>query len=214
MNEFEKACKFSNERWGDSFPDGLEEPDYSAKHKKKMANLIKETEEVKRPRRFTKTARIAVAAAIICVLSVSVFAAASNGQYLVDRFRGYFNYSVEEPYDGNISEGLIVGYLPENFKKADYNLESGKLINYNYESELNPHDFFNITKFTSDISYSFKDDAENIKQFTVNERDYIYYEVAENNEDHRLVWNEGDYVYRIRSNLTMDEMVKIAESAK
>lgn len=203
---------------------------------------IDEYETAKRKQRKT-AAKIGVIAAIICALSITAFAASGSGKYLLDKIGGYFNYTVENPYSGKIENGLTVGYVPEHFEKTGkLDSESDKMITYYYDNteyvyaamldedgnikeeilngtevhdweEFEDSHWFEVTKFTSDTEYIFDDESYSIQEITVGERTCLFYvslPVAEN----RLVWNEGDYIYRIRGDISKEEMLEIAEHVK
>lgn len=198
---------------------------------------IDEYETAKKKKGKT-AAKIAVIAAVLCTLSITVFALSEGGQYLIKQINGYFHYSVENHYSGDIDNGLTVGYVPEHFEKKDYDTENSKMITYFYDNTAyvyaamldengnikeevieNPdlytwEDFeenrwFDVTKLTSDTIYSFVEDSYSIQEIKAGERTYLFYSVTE--AERRLVWNEGDYIYRIRGDITKDEMLEIAE---
>lgn len=206
MSVFEEACYLSNQRWCASLPTELEEVTFSKQHQKRM-NLLFDKMRNGRYHRFTRRATAALIAAIIAVsVTVTAFAVPATREFIIKRFFDHSQYSVVNG-ERTFVEGINIGYLPEGFEKTDeYSSEKGTILNYTYTSQSQ---WIEIGKMTLNTNLGFDTEMYNSVEIVHNGLTYIY---SQSDSHAACIWNDGEYIYRLTSNLTKDELLEIAFS--
>lgn len=233
MNDpLKKACALSAEKTANAIPDDSDCPVFSAAHENKI-NQIADSLKAKKHHHMIK---VMVAAAIIVTLSLSVFATTDAGKYVIEKVRGHAEFSVNDPYEGDLKEGITVGAVPDGYD-LDFDIQTEK-YSYNYYISMDAADcqngYIEVAKFTSDTVYCYDDELYcNRDMIERGNRTYVSLWTTEISPftgkaspaiDRKLLWNEGDYIYTVtfsegrdeafNKGFTVEEMLIIADTIK
>ncbi len=190
MNSFRKACKMSCEDWVNS----LECEDKIAN--KSLKRKILSSTSSKRA-----IVKFVFAAALIVAVSLSAFAAPLPGEAIVKDCKNGFDYCVAVTYDVKEVEELTLGFLPEGFSKS-YEFASRQLIVREYS---NSKTTLCIKKFMLDSTLTIA--SRDYVKSQVNSIDYILFFIENKNT---LVWNNGEYIYALSSDMSREDLLEIA----
>lgn len=193
-----------------------EEHTFSPKFEKRMKKLIKRRNKPYYKMINTFGKRTACAAAVMLILSsVTIMNVDALRNAFSDFFiRTYEKFSNVQPVEDSTA--------PENLKniyEITYNLDDFKVI---YENK----DIFsyNITYLKDDIvidfnqyikNYNFNvntEDAEEITNIDINRHDAICF--FDNHNYYNLIWDNGDYIISLSSNIGKDALIDIAKSVQ
>ncbi len=178
----------------------------SAAFERKMRRLAA---HVKNDRyvRLTTAAKIALVAALLALLALSVYAGHRIASHkLLDR--GLYTRFQIGKSDGVITDGLTVGYIPEGFEKTDEFIgKKGIVFEYQNADGL----FFDVTKKASYDIVDIETESRPPKEITIGNTIYTIYG---REEYPGIIWYKGAYLYIIGGNLTEEELLKIAESVR
>ena len=200
MNNFNDACTLSCDDWLNEFSDSYDY-EFSKSFEKEMNRLIDKMRKDKYHKLTRKSVQTLIIAAIILSFATTAFAIPSSRKYIIEQFKDHFSYSVDEIGDIESVESIIVGYIPDGFKKT-YEDESKLGILYEYK---NNNEWFVIDKNRLDTEVNF--DNKYLEKTTVNGIEYcVYYTESTIG----LIWNNEKYIYSISGSIEKDELFKIA----
>lgn len=233
MNDpLKKACALSAEKTANAIPEDMDYPAFSASH----ANKISQIEDSLTVKKRYPVIKVMVAAAIIVTLSLSVFASTDAGKYVIEKVRGHMEFSVNDPYEGDLKEGITVGAVPDGYH-LDFDIQTEK-YSFNYYISMDEAGYQNgyieVSKFTSDTVYCYDDGFYcNRDMIERGNRTYVSLWDTEISPltgntspviDRKLLWNEGDYIYAVTfresrdeefdKGFTIEEMLVIADTIK
>lgn len=199
------------------FPDTVEEHVFSSKFEKKMKKLIKRR---KKPYyRIINTVGKRVACALLAFLvasSVTVLSVKALREAVADFFISiYEKFSTVQSADETGTAPEII----EDIYEITYDL-SGFTIYYEDYNEYSRY----ITYIKDDIVIDYEqytkemydknvntEDAE-ISTLIINGHEAFYFQ--DNNQYYNLIWDNGDYIISLGSNIGEDTLIDIAESVQ
>lgn len=206
MNNFVKACISSCEDWVDSLPDEVEPYEFSKQHNRKMNRLFSKMRNNKY-HKFTKnTIRILIAAAIILSMAATAFAVPQSREYIIRNLFDHSSYTISNTNNSLKISDLKVGYIPDGFVLTN-SLKDENIHMYEYK---NNDKFIVINKSNIGNKINFDTEKYNYEKLLINNIEYNIYQTKSNT--YGIVWNNGLYTFDIDSNISKDEMLKIAEA--
>lgn len=214
MNEFEKACIISNEKWvlelTEYFTDfSADEITYSHSFERNMSKLIDKMRNDKYHRFTRKTVRFIVAAAVVAAITFTVLAVEQSRNFIIEQFKTHSVFSVSDNVKSQNVEDFELGYIPEGFEKVGEQ-KSDNRISYAYFDDFDNE--FTINKCSLDYDVSI-DSEKNISDSIENDGiTYFFYQQA--NDAVACVWNNVGNLYYIVGDLNKDELLKIAKNVK
>lgn len=204
MNNFEEACLMSCENWVDSFSDE-EDFAFSEAFEHKMENLTEEMSKNKYHKLTRRTIKALLIAAVVFSFATSAFAIPETRKYIIKQFEDHFSYMVTGVDEMDKIEEISVGYIPEGFKLTKQEISNVGILNEFY----NGNQWFNIVKNTLDTVINYDNSQHEI--VSINNENYIII-YMENTSS--IVWNNGNYTFRITGNIDKDILLEIAKSIK
>lgn len=211
MTEFEKACRLSCEEWAQSLPDA---PAYTLSRKgKKRLNAIVDRMEEGTLRRYSKrTTRYALVAAVAAVLftATTVFAVVGQQEFGIFRKSDMAQYTVNGSSGRSAASDLTVSYVVDGFELTDsYN--NGRIItDILYSSD--DGNSYTVSRLFDDGILTFDTEDYDVQEIEYNGINYTFYRGAEN--DRGLIWNFGGYIYCVSGNISLEELLNVANSVK
>lgn len=113
-------------------------------------------------------------------------------------------------YQQTIEKVYEISSIPEGFQRAEYEVDDKK-VRYKYFKD---EKFIFFEQFTDDIyKASHDNEHSDYKSITSNGQDYlmIYSEI---DTSYTFIWENGEYVFEVRSNLSETEVMNICESVR
>lgn len=206
MNNFEKACALSCEEWVNSLPDEIQPYEFSRQHNRKMNRLFSKMRNNKY-HRFTKNAiKLLVAAAIILSIAATAFAIPQSREYIIRNLFNYSSYTISNTDHSVKVSDLKVGYVPDGFELVSI-LKDENIHMFEYK---NNGKFIVINKSFIGNKINFDTEKFEYEKILINNIEYNLYQTK--SDTYGIVWNNGLYTFDIDSNVSKDEMLKIAES--
>lgn len=209
MSKLKIAAKLVLEEWVATLPTELPEPEYSKKHIRKMNKLIDKMRGDRYHYFTTRAVRVMVVAAILAALALSAFVFPSSRDSIIKTFGIDSLHRMTEGNNNCVSSEIKIGYIPEGFELAETDVEDKVVWNL-YESK-DDKDFI-VYKFTSTNATYFDTEQYNYEEVIYNGKEYKAYKNS--NSDYGLIWINNDYIYEINGTVSLDELLKIAESVK
>lgn len=204
MNNFEEACFISCEKWVNSFSD-KDDFAFSKSFDKRMDLLTDKMRNNRYHKMSRKTVRALIVAAIILSFATTALAIPNTRKYIIEQFQDHFSYSVTDIDEIDITEDISIGYAPDGFIKTDEDhSDVGIYCEYTNNSE-----WFSVLKHPIDIAINYDNNNQEIQ--TINNIDYV---IASMNDTQVIVWNNGQYTYRIMGNIDKSTLITIAEKTK
>lgn len=204
MNNFNDACTLSCDDWLNDFSESYE-CDFSKTFDKEMQRLVDKMRNDKYHKFTRKTMSALIIAAVILSFATTAFAIPSSRKYIIEKFTDHFSYAVIEPDNIDIVEDIIVGYIPEGYKKRnEYIFE--KEISQEYQRD---DEWFIISKNTIDTEINF--DALDTESKTIDGTKYLFFMTDSTNG---VIWNDSLYVYSVSGKINKEELIKIAIEIK
>jgi len=204
MSNFEAAVKLMNERWFDSLTE-LEDYVPSKKHQRAMNRLFDKMRGDKYHRLTRRAVALLVAAAIMLCAATAAIANETSRNYIIEKYKEYSVFRVENPTDKEITT-IEIGYIPEGFE-IESKTKNKKACSCVYQ---NNDDYFIIEKWHSKSEFKIDTEEHN---YIIIEKDGIEYCVFKSNNSFiGIIWNSNNYNYKIESNLSEEELLKIAYS--
>ncbi len=209
MSKFAEACMLSYEDWVATFPEIIPEAEYTEKHEKWKKKLFDKMRGDRYHRFTAKTVKVMLVAAVISALLLTAFVIPSSREFIIDNLGIYSTYELTEDNGNSVNGEITVGYIPEGFE-LESKEELSKSLMYHYTNSKS--ESFKILKQASSTQIEF--DTENVEatEVVVNDMKYICCTSVSGNSS--IIWNKNDYVFRIDGNISVEELVKIAEKVK
>ena len=208
MNNFEEACMLSNEDWINSLPTEIEPYKFSKHNNKQMNKLFNKMRNNKYHKYTKNTATAIVAAALISSMTITAFAIPQSREYIISKLFNHFSYTTKDTGCTEIVSGLTVGYIPDEFILTD-KFESDTIYSYEY---LNDDKYIIISKYTLDNKINFDTEMYESEEIIINNIKYILYDSE--TENCGLIWNNNEYIYTIRGNISNEELIKVASKTE
>lgn len=204
MNNFEEACMLSNEDWINFLPTEIEPYKFSKHHNKQMNKLFNKMRNNKYHKYTKNTTRAIVVAALISSMTITAFAIPQSREYIIRRLFNHSSYTIKDTSYTEIVSDLTVGYIPDEFVLTD-KFESINIYSYEY---WNNDKYIIISKYTLDNKINFDTEMYESEEIIINNIKYILYDLE--TEICGLIWNNNEYIYTIRGNISNEELMKIA----
>lgn len=208
MSKLAQACELSFNEWIESFPEVMPVAERSPKHEKWKKQLFNKMRNDRYHVLTTKSVKILLIAAILCALLMSAFVFPSSREALTDNFDIFSTFKMTKNNNNYINSEIKVGYIPEGYELIE-KVDTGKhkLCRYSNDST-----YLAIIKQSSSIIVDYNSEEQISSEIIFNNVKYICStgDLGASN----IVWTKNDYVYHIESSLSMDEMIKIAESVE
>lgn len=206
------------EQEGLSYPPPDEKIIFSKEHNKKMAKIFKAEKRKLWHKKALKISKYAACflAIIMLISAVTIY----NVEALRVKFLNFvftsdyegtsFNFEEKEeekeaPPENNTD--IAFGYVPEGFELIDAR-QKKENIHIRYASGEN---YFQILR--GDLSGNYNVDTENgtYENIKIDGLEAVYFT---NPNINSVVWNDSYYIYIITSNISKEELIKIAENIK
>lgn len=201
MNNFEEACFISCEKWVNSFSD-KDDFAFSKSFDKRMDILTDKMRNNRYHKMSRKTVRALIVAAIILSFATTALAIPNTRKYIIEHFQDHFSYLVTDVDEIDITKDISIGYVPDGFIKTDEDhSDVGIYCEYTNNSE-----WFSVLKHPIDIAINYDNNSQEIQK--INNIDYV---IASMNDTQVIVWNNGQYTYRIMGNIDKSTLITIAE---
>lgn len=208
MSMLEQACITANEKFLMSIPDTLPEPVYSKKHIRKINKLKNKMRNDRYHHLTTGTVKVMLVAAIILSLMVSSFAIPTTREYIIEQFKKYSVFQATATDDSQNVDGITLGYIPEGFEVVrEYS--DGWQCSVKYS---NNNDWFMIRKTMIKTGVGFDTEEYDCQTSTLNGREYIIYTNSPGNNG--IIFDQGNYIFKLSGNISEEEMLKIAQNIK
>lgn len=209
MNNLQLAAIECNKRWMATLPENPPEPEYSEEFHRNMAKLLDKMRG-NRYHRFTKkTARVILVAAIIMsLLTVTVFAATDLGAYILEELRDHAIFqSLFEPKE-DVDGKIECGYIPDGFEvtEEEYKNDYCTIVFVNQDGE-----HFSITKRRTSAEIGLDNEETNKTIIQFKDKEFVVYEESDYT---RIVWCDLNFTYTVSGDITIDDAIKIAENIK
>jgi hypothetical protein len=163
-------------------------------------------------RRFCKAAVVIcvmTALSTVCLLSVEasrnfIFNALMKAKPSSISFK--FNENTDQLTESN----EILSYLPEGFFLDGNYTVDGEVLE-TYVNQAGKQIIFQINNAGS-VEFSIDSEDGKFKELAINDVDVYLYESDGENDKNVLMWNMGDAVFSLNSDIGISELIKIAES--
>lgn len=211
MNNFEKACRLSNEQWVNSLPKEIDDYAYSKRHNRRMSNLFSKMRNNRYHKLTKSAARALVIAAIILSLSITAFAVPGSRAFIIENLSKYSLYKVNSGYSQGFSGNLVCDYVPEGFSVYQEHRDENGFINaIEYKSDNG--EWYMVEAVDLNSTVSFDTELYDSKEIEFNGIEYILYKSNENNNG--VIWNMNGSVYNLTGHISFDEALEIAKCTK
>ncbi|NLG03402.1 MAG: DUF4367 domain-containing protein [Clostridia bacterium] len=217
MNDnFKKALTDSiNAEFNDLIPE-TDSHTFSPRFEKKMKKLINQRKKPYYKLINTFGKRVAcITLTIIVASSITVM----SSEALRTRFKGFFiqienTHSTIKSDDKANCPDTIEEIYEITYDLSDFTVEFEDYDEYDRHTTYKKGNiiisFYQHSKPSYDVDYN-TEDAE-IQEIEINEIKGLYF-LDNKNYDH-LIWDNGDYIFNVNSNIGKDELIKIAESVQ
>ena len=205
MSNFEKAASLDVEKWMASFPDEFPDYEFSDSYIRFRAKLIDKMRGGKYHRLTKKATAIVIIAAILLSMTIVAFAATVGKDFILKHFNGYAEVEVSDVENADYVTNFTISYIPEGFVKTD---EDCSKMGYSY-TYSNGDLWFNIGKSVIDGTGSYTEESA----IKIIEKNNIKYYLSESVDSKSLIWNNGIFFYDINGNVSLEQLLEIAQSA-
>lgn len=206
-NNLAKACFLLNEEWIDTLPEKVEPYKYSKRHNRNMQKLFSKMRKDKYHKYTKNTTRVLIIAALISSMTVTAFAIPQSREYIIRKLFNHTSYIIKDTSNMELVSDLTVRYIPDGFKLTDY-YESKDIYSYEF---YNDDYFIIVTKLTLKNKFNFDTEIYDYEKILINNIEYTFHH---NENSQGVIWNDGQYIFSINSNIPKDEMLKIAEKTE
>ena len=125
--------------------------------------------------------------------------------FIIKHFNGFAEVSVSESDEVKGLTDFSIAYIPQGFELS----EKEQIDIEIKQSYVNGSQWFDVFKRTIDLELNYDEESESIKKVTLNGVTYI---IGPSDGSNDIMWNDGNYIYEINGTLSVDELIKIAES--
>lgn len=193
----------------------MEEHIFSKEFENKMKKLIGRRQKPYY-KLINRTWKKAACAVIAVIMSAAIVMQAEAVRSLFKNFfvHIYDKFSMVKSIDNDNSPETI-----ENIYAITYELNDYEIIYENYNDYIRNItykngdlviDYFQYVKFAYDVHLNTEN--ANIETLLINGKEMIYYK--DNHEYDYLIWDNGDYIISISSNIGENSLIEIAESVQ
>ena len=140
-------------------------------------------------------------------MTTTAFAIPQSREYIIRKLFNHSSYTIKDVSNMETVSDLTVGYIPNGFELLDY-YESKDIYSYEF---YNDDYFIIVTKSTLKNKTNFDTENYNYEKVIINNIEYIFYH---NINSHGVIWNNNQYIFSIDSNLSKEEILKIAEKTE
>ena len=190
---------------------------FSEKHKKKMAKLIKRQRKPYFKLICTTGRRVACIIVAIVAIAASTLSVKAVREaifnFITKIFSDHTVVTVEsgtaEGYPKTIEEEYYISDLPEGFERVDYSKSSISVFSA-YENKDKYILFSQYTKAYYETNYD-NELTQSTKQYSKNEQVFL---VFESEEETTFIWDNGEYIFTITSNLDKSSITNLCDSTK
>ena len=192
-----------------------EEHIFSKKFEKKMKKLIG-----RRQKPYYKLINKAwkrTACMVIAVIMSAVIA--MQAEAVRNLFKNFFvhiydKFSIVRSINEDNAPETIENIYAITYELHDYEIiyedYDDYIRNITYKNEDLVIDYFQYVKFAYDVHLNTEN--ADIETFSINEKEVIYYK--DNHGYNHLIWDNGDYIISISSNIGKSSLIEIAESVQ
>lgn len=193
-----------------------EEVTFSPEHEAKMRKLFRRERRCAQRKRMVKYTRRAAALLAAALVLGACFKHEEVNAWLV-RIKNYFlNVTQQETafhfeHDGTgdsyQTDELALDYIPDGFElKQSVSKMDGLRLSFEKEDL-----YFRVLVNSSDGMVGIDSENADIKKIKINGIEATY---STKDDKNILIWNEGEYLFRVCGNISESEIVKIAENLK
>ena len=205
MTNFEQAAALDIEKWLQTLPEEAPEYKFSEKYNKFRVKLFDKMRGEKY-HRLTKRATVAIiVAAILFAMAVATLAATVGKDFILKHFNGYAEVEVVDPENADAVNNLTLDYVPNGFVK---NSEDTSEFGYSY-TQSKDNQWFSINKSKID-SLTLIDEDNKLEVIEIQNQKYY---LSRSEESNAVMWNDGKYVFDITGNISVDELLLIAQKS-
>ena len=209
MNNLQLAAIECNKRWMATLPENPPEPEYSEEFHKNMEKLLDRMRGNRYHYLTRKTARVILVAAIVMsLLTVTVFATTDLGAYILNELSDHAIFQSLFESEENVDGKIECGYIPEGFEVTTESY--GKIHCFIAFEDGNRH--IEIHKTLNSGEAGLDNEKTDKTVIMSDEKEFIVYE--KENGDIRLVWCDINYTYYISGSISCNEAIRIAENVK
>lgn len=183
------------------------------KNIRKIRNSIGRKKAIKTAGRFAFKSFTVLA----CMMGISFGALltqptiyASVTEVIRQTFDGYEEYRFTTPAMDKIPM-LDIGYIPEDYQFVFANITPSD-VQLEYTNSKNSK--LTISYMTGSVVFNGDTDYSIHKTKIINGQTYYYFTNSNNNNTTTMYWNDNTFSYRIYAQLSVDELIKIAENIK
>ncbi len=184
----------------------MPESTYQITMKQREDNIQRIFEMLPKRKSSTRIIKALIAAAIIMILLIGTVFAYTVVEYKINDY-GTYSEVWGNIIPRKIDKPVEVGYVPDGFELADEN-------NTKYDSTkvyVNNESFIVISKNVSK-SIEINTEYKSSHIYKISEIDYIFYGESEHGKG--IAWFFNNYKYSVESDLSNDELLKIAQSVR
>lgn len=197
--------------------DQMEDHVFSVKHEKKMKKLIKRQKKPYFKLICTGGRRAACIIAAIIILSASALSVEAVRKAIFDFIISVFSdhnvITVEEGTDSGypetIEEEYYISELPEGFVEKDY-VRTNHYIDFYYTSEEKWVKFTQYVKSKYEKNYD-NEHFQEYERVMIGDQEYI---VIKLKDRVIYVWDNGKYIFELRSNMNKEQSLELCKSTK
>lgn len=206
-NNLAKACFLLNEEWIDTLPEKVEPYKYSKQHNRNMQKLFSKMRKDKYHKYTKNTTRVLIIAALISSMTVTAFAIPQSREYIIRKLFNHSSYTIKDTSNMEMVTDLTVGYVPDGFELTNEFSSN----NAYFKEYSNDNDYIVINKSTLNNELNFDTENYDYEKVNISNIEYIFYH---NKNSQGVIWNNAQYIFSIDSNLSKEEILKIAEKTE
>lgn len=189
---------------------------FSEKHNKKMAKLIKRQRKPYFKLICTTGRRVACIVVLMLVVFASSLTVKAVREAVYDFIMSIFSdhtvvtvdSGTDAGYPETIEEEYYISDLPEGFERVDYSKRDISVSST----------YFNNDKYVFFIQYTkeyyegtFDNEQTQYEKQFISGQDYL---ILSSDYDTTFVWDDGSYIFSIRSNIDKNTILELCESTK
>ena len=190
---------------------------FSEKHKKKMAKLIKRQRKPYFKLICTTGRRVACIIVAIVAIAASTLSVKAVREaifnFITKIFSDHTVVTVEsgtaEGYPETIEEEYYISELPEGFERVDHSKMDNSVVSFYF----NDDEYIIFSQYTKEYYESHYDNEQTTfeEKCLSNNQSYL---IIESDADTVFVWDNGEYILSIRSNLNKNIILELCKSTK
>ena len=190
---------------------------FSEQHKKKMAKLIKRQRKPYFKLICTTGRRVACIIVAIVAIAASTLSVKAVREaifnFITKIFSDHTVVTVEsgtaEGYPETIEEEYYISELPEGFERVDHSKMDNSVVSFYF----NDDEYIIFSQYTKEYYESHYDNEQTTfeEKCLSNNQSYL---IIESDADTVFVWDNGEYILSIRSNLNKNIILELCKSTK